>query len=311
MVKLQAVAFPLSSVAVNSMVLTPTGKSLPLGRPLVWETVTPQLSNAIGIGKFTVALHIPVSVLAVIFAGQAIVGGRLSSTVTTATQVLIFPFTSVTVKVTLFGPISAQVKSVISITEVSIAQLSVLPPSTSVAIIEAFPVASNCTVIFWHKAVGSTSSITSTVKEQVAVFPEESVAVSTTVLIPTGNCLPPPKLYAPGGNVHCKFKKLFPASSKYSSSNVTSPQFSVIINVPPDPLNTQPVSVDCTEPVQLLNCGASVSLMVTSKEQVCTGLMPSSYSKVLVVVPTGKVLPLGKPAICTGTVPPPLSGQNT
>src|SRR5690606_22366899 len=123
MVKLQTVAFPLSSVAVYSTVLTPTGKSLPLARPLVCETVTPQLSNANGIGKLTVALHSTASVLAVIIAGQATVGVRLSSTVTTATQVLIFPFTSVTVKVTLFGPISAQVKSVISITEVSIAQL--------------------------------------------------------------------------------------------------------------------------------------------------------------------------------------------
>src|SRR5690606_32849417 len=46
-----------------------------------------------------------------------------------------------------------------------------------------------------------------------------------------------------------------------------------------------------------LAIGTSVSFMVTSKEQVCTGFIPSSYSKVFVVVPTGKVLPLGRPAV--------------
>src|SRR5690606_30888030 len=75
-----------------------------------------------------------------------------------------------------------------------------------------------------------------------------------------------------------------------------------MVNEPPEPSNTQPESVDCTEPVQLINCGASVSFIITSNEQVCTGFIPSSYSKVLVVVPTGNVLPLGRPAVCV-TVP--------
>ncbi|SRX75629.1 hypothetical protein AEQU3_02625 [Aequorivita antarctica] len=143
MVKLQTAVFPLPSVAVNSTVLTPTGNALPLARPPVWVAVALQLSNTNGIGKVTMALHIPASVLAVISAGQVIVGGRSSTTVTTAIQVLVFPLTSVTVKVTLFGPKSAHVKSVLSIEVLAIPQASVLPPSTSPATMETFPVASS------------------------------------------------------------------------------------------------------------------------------------------------------------------------
>src|SRR5690554_780051 len=105
-VKLHAVVFSPPSVAVNSTVLTPTGKLLPLANPLVCVTVTLQLSDADGVGKVTTALHIPASALIIMSAGQVIVGGILSSTVTTATQVPSFPFISVTVRVTLFSPIS-------------------------------------------------------------------------------------------------------------------------------------------------------------------------------------------------------------
>src|SRR5690606_14496683 len=181
MVKLQTVVFPASSVAVNSIVLIPTGKSLPLGSPEVWETVALQLSSANAIGKFITALQLPTSVLAVIFDGQTIVGGRSSSTVTTATQVLVFPFTSVTVKVTLFGPMSAQVKSAISILMVPIAQLSELPPSTSAATIETFPLASKPTVIFWQVAVGAMLSSTVTIAVHVLEFPFASVTVRRTL----------------------------------------------------------------------------------------------------------------------------------
>src|SRR5690606_40310196 len=60
-----------------------------------------------------------------------IAGPATSSTVTTAVAVVLLPFTSTTVKVTVLSPISEQSKSVISRVIVSIAQLSVEPLSRS------------------------------------------------------------------------------------------------------------------------------------------------------------------------------------
>ena len=47
----------------------------------------------------------------------------------------------------MLGPTFAQVNAEISIVEVAIAQLSVAEAVTSAGMIEAFPEASNCTVI--------------------------------------------------------------------------------------------------------------------------------------------------------------------
>ena len=109
----------------------------------------------------------------------------LSSTVTVALQVETLPFTSVTVSVTVFAPISEQVNAFGDTTRDATAQLSELPLSTSVAEIVAFPEASNCTVMFWQSAVGATLSSTVTVELHEAVFPLPSVAVRTTVFAPT------------------------------------------------------------------------------------------------------------------------------
>ncbi len=74
---------------------------------------------------------------------QTAIGGTLSSTVTVAEHVEIFPFTSVTVSVTVLAPTLAHVNVFGDTAMLAIAQLSVLPPSTSAATIEAFPEASN------------------------------------------------------------------------------------------------------------------------------------------------------------------------
>src|SRR5690606_20021108 len=119
----------------NSMVVAPTGNILPLGSPIVCATVvTPQLSEVIGIGKFTIAEQKPASVFTVISAGQVMAGGMLSSTVTIVVQVETLPFKSVTVRVTVFGPTSLQSKSVISIVVIAIPQASVLPFSISATV---------------------------------------------------------------------------------------------------------------------------------------------------------------------------------
>ena len=147
-VKLQTTTFPPASVAVYSTVFIPSGKTLPLANPPVCTTTTLQLSTATASAKLTIAPHIPKSVSATTSAGHANKGGILSSTVTMATQVFELPFTSVTVRVTLFNPISAQVNEDMSIDILAIPQASFEPPSTSATTILAFPSKSNCTVTF-------------------------------------------------------------------------------------------------------------------------------------------------------------------
>ena len=72
----------------------------------------------------------------------------LSKTVTSAVQVEEFPFTSVTVKVTVFGLVatSVHVKSVSERTNDAIPQLSFEPLFTAAAEVDPFPVASRFTV---------------------------------------------------------------------------------------------------------------------------------------------------------------------
>ncbi len=78
----------------------------------------------------------------------------MSSTVTVAAHESVTPSLSITVSVTVFGPILLQSNALISIDKVTGPSASLLPPSTSAATIVAFPEASNCTVMFWHTAVG-------------------------------------------------------------------------------------------------------------------------------------------------------------
>ena len=85
--------------------------------------------------------------LVVVLAGQVIVGGVLSTTVTVAWQEAELLAASFTVSVTVFGPLLAQVNVLgVTVREV-IPQLSVLPPSTSVPVTVALPLASSAPVL--------------------------------------------------------------------------------------------------------------------------------------------------------------------
>src|ERR1043165_3606632 len=116
---------------------------------------------------------------------QLATGAILSSTVTVAVQVEVFPFTSVTVRVIVLGPTLLQSKALISSVEDVVPQASVEPLSISAAVIEALPVASNCIVMPWQLTTGLIVSITVTAASQVAVLPLTSVTVSVTVFTPT------------------------------------------------------------------------------------------------------------------------------
>ena len=108
----------------------------------------------------------------------------MSSTVTVAEQVLLLPFLSVTVKVTVFAPTFVQSKLVLLKTKLSMPQASVEPLFTAAAVVLPAPCAFNCTVIFWQFATGATLSSTVTVAEHVEVLPLLSVTVRVTVLAP-------------------------------------------------------------------------------------------------------------------------------
>ena len=69
------------------------------------------------------------SILKSVSEKQSAVGGVVSTTVTMAVAVEIFPLTSVTVNVTVFAPISLHVKEVESKAKLAIPQLSVDPSS--------------------------------------------------------------------------------------------------------------------------------------------------------------------------------------
>ena len=128
----------------------------------------------------------PAAELTVMSPGQTMVGGMLSSTVTIVVHCELFPFTSVTVSVTVLGPTLLQSKSVMSIEELAIPQASVLPLSISATVILAIPFASNWIVKGAAQlATGETLSSTVTIVVQVELFPFTSVTVRVTVFGPT------------------------------------------------------------------------------------------------------------------------------
>ena len=93
-VKLQLAVLPAASVAVAVTKVVPTGNVLPDAGTLT--TVTPgQLSETVGAAYVTTAPQVPGVLLTVILAGQVIVGGCTSFTVTVNEQLAVLPYASV------------------------------------------------------------------------------------------------------------------------------------------------------------------------------------------------------------------------
>ena len=113
-------------------------------------------------------------------------GTTLSSTVTFALAVDTLPLLSVTVKVTVFVPTSEQTKSVWLKASVAIPQLSYDELLIIATVIRPCPLASRLIVWFWASTVGTSLSVTTTSKLQLAVFDETSVTVHITVVVPFG-----------------------------------------------------------------------------------------------------------------------------
>jgi hypothetical protein len=86
--------FPIASVAVYEILVTPIGNEDPLAGPAVCVMVTApgQLSLAVGAGHVTVALHAPGVLLTTMLAGQLVNPGPAASvTLTVNAHTLLFP----------------------------------------------------------------------------------------------------------------------------------------------------------------------------------------------------------------------------
>src|SRR5438876_5122465 len=109
-----------------------------------------------------VMLALPLASNCTVMFLHSAVGNTLSTTVTIALHVATLSLLSVTVSLTVFGPTLAQVNALLSMARLLIPQASLLPLLTSAAVMLAFPVASSCTVMFLHDAMGGTLSSTVT-----------------------------------------------------------------------------------------------------------------------------------------------------
>ena len=152
--------------------------------------VTAQLSEAVGEVHVAMAVQLlPPSfdVCIVWSAGQLLITGSiLSSIVTVAAPVAMFPLPSFTVKVTVLAPKLSQSKvSGDTLTKFIAPQESEDPLSISLTVMEAFPEVSNCKVISLVTTVGSPVSLTVTVWSAVAVLPALSVTVQVTMVEPS------------------------------------------------------------------------------------------------------------------------------
>src|SRR5438876_251645 len=173
---------PVASVAVQFTVVAPAAKVEPdAGTQL--ELTPGQLSVTVG-ANVTVATQLPGEAV-VMLAGQVMLGGWTSLTVTVKVQALVLPLVSVAVQVTVVIPFG-KAKPLVG------RQATVAPGQLSVA----EGAAKLTTAVHWFRSVpvttlagqppmtGFSVSFTVTVNVQAFVLPAPSVAVQVTVVVP-------------------------------------------------------------------------------------------------------------------------------
>ena len=252
-----------ASFAVTVTVVVPTGKKDPEAGLLV--TVTPgQLSVATGGGHETMAPHWPAVLLVTILAGQVTVGNCVSTTLTLKVQVPTFPAGSVAVTVTTVVPTGKKdPDGGVTVTTITPGQLSLTPGVGKLTIAPHWFGSLLATIsVVGQLIVGACVSFILIVNEQVAVLPEASVAVTFTVVMPTGKNEPDAGL----------------------DTIVTPGQLSVAVGVKvtnaPHRLGSLPLTIFAGQ----VTTGACVSFTLTVNVQVA----PEADVDVTVVVPTGK-----------------------
>lgn len=103
---------------------------------------------------------------------------------------VLLPLGSVTVSVTVFAPLLAQVKVLGVTVREAIEQLSLLPLSTLAGVMETLPLAFSTAVNGLHSAVGGVSSKSVNVVEQVALLLLASFTVTIIVVVPVPTSVP-------------------------------------------------------------------------------------------------------------------------
>jgi len=179
------------SVAVHVTVVVPAANCEPDGG--TQATVTPgQLSAATGAAKLTATLTSPAfTVLVMMFAGQAMVGGCVSTTVIVKAQLDLLLAASETVHVTVVVPFTkVDPEGGAQPGAPTPGQLSPTAGAPYVTTAEHCPSAAGAVIFAGQAMAGGCESFTVTVNEQVAVLFEVSVAVHETVVVPFGNAEP-------------------------------------------------------------------------------------------------------------------------
>ena len=182
-VLLPVVLFPFTSVIVNVTVFVPVFKQLKLNGETVVEA-TPQASVALKTISEPKIVAEPAAFKYVVKFWADTTGGTKSWTVTVAKPVLLFPFESVTVKITVFAPTFVQLNVVVFNDNVTGPHASVEPLFTWAGVMDTVPALFNWTVIFWVITVGTIVSITVTDADAVDELLLPSVTVNVTVLAP-------------------------------------------------------------------------------------------------------------------------------
>ena len=167
-------------------------------------------------------------------------------------------------------------------------QLSVPVAALKFTTAEHNPVSFTWLMFAGQLIIGACPSFIVTVKPQVAVFPERSVAVSTSFVTPCGNN---PPLAIP-----------------VVTENVVPVQLSVIVGFGRMTVAVQvPESADCTIFEGQVIVGGTISLIVTLKLQLFVFPCRSVAVNVFNVTPVGKAEPDPNPVVCKTVTAPQLS----
>ena len=173
---------PLVSITVHVTVVVPIGNMA--GASLVTE-VTLQLSSKAGSSKNRVVTSQLPLALNVSLAAQVMLGGSESETVTVWVQTLTFPDVSATVHSTIVIPrkkLSGALFVIISVSQLSFADIALRSTPTATQ-----PSAASTLIAGGQITEGTTLSTTVTNCSHVVLFPESSVMVHVTVVVPNGN----------------------------------------------------------------------------------------------------------------------------
>ena len=252
-----------ASFAVTTTVVVPIGKKVPEAGLL--DTVTPgQLSVATGAAHDTNAPQLPAELLTVMLAGHVTTGNCVSTTFTWKVHTATLPARSVEVIVTKVIPTGNTLPDAGTMVVVMApGQLSVTAGvGKFTTALHRFGSLLTTSPTVGQAIVGACVSFILTVKEQVAVLPEASVAVTFTVVVPTGKKLP----------------------DAGTETIVTPGQLSVAVGTKVTTAPQRFRSLPLTILAGQVTTGACVSFTLTVNVQV----EPDALVDVTVVVPIGK-----------------------